>query len=150
MRIIRELMIMTLREWEQMGLVVIHTSWHIGVFLPKLMRYFFPPLSLITAVTELNPPTHRFYNANMFSHRAISTHRSRWWCVCVCVCVCERERCAIGGWCTTASVCKYFTPSHHSYAWERFTSFPRFTCRWMCFVLFNIMQSWFRCEQVSK
>ncbi len=67
-------------------------------------------------------------------------------CVCVCVCV----RCSIGGWCTTASVSKYFTPSHHSYAWERFTSFPRFTCRWMCFVLFNIMQSWFRCEQVSK
>ncbi len=80
----------------------------------------------------------------MFSHRAISAHRSRWWCLCVCV------RCSIGGWCTTASVSKYFTPSHHSYAWVRFTSFPRFTCRWMRFVLFNIMQSWFRCEQVSK
>lgn len=49
------------------------------------------------------------------SHIGLSVHTGADGDVCVCVTD------TVGGWCTTASVSKYFPPSRHSYARVRIT-----------------------------
>ncbi len=86
----------------------------------------------------------------MFSHRAISTRRSRWWClcVCVCVCVCVRDAQLVVGAQLLLSVNTFHLHAIHTLE-SVLLHFPGLHADG-CFVLFNIMKSWFRCEQVSK